>query len=143
MIRIGHKIRLTPKEALDFTERTGFKPPQTVREYNRLLQATARNWLQDDCPATKLLAALCEGEMLIETREDTKTALAIEHEQQMTVLAGALESIRVVNGKVCKPGKQKKTAFEDSTGFCFPRTLRQLKRYQDLSNDSTRQETAA
>lgn len=143
MIRIGNRIRLTPKEALDFTELTGFKPPQTVREYNRLLQATARNWLEDDSPETRLMAAVTEGRMLGEERKDTKTALTIEYEQQLLALAEALESVRVVNGKVCKPGKQEKVAFEDRTGFCFPRTLRQFKRYQDLSHDSARQETAA
>ncbi|MFA6311003.1 MAG: hypothetical protein WCV99_11155 [Sterolibacterium sp.] len=132
MIRIGHKIRLTPKEALDFTERTGFKPPQTVREYNRLLQTTARNWLEDDSPETRLMAAVTEGGMLGEEREDTKTALTIFHEELMLALAEALISICVVNGKVCKPNKKEKAAFEEKTDFCYPRTLRQLKRYQNL-----------
>lgn len=132
MIRIGNKIRLTPQEALDFTERTGFKPPQTVREYNRLLEATARNWLEEECPETRLLAALEEGMMLVEEREDTKTVLDVSHEEQMAALAEALKSVRVVNGKVCKPNRQEKAAFEEQTGFCYPRTRRSLKRFQDL-----------
>ena len=132
MIRIGNKIRLTPQEALDFTERTGFKPPQTVRDYNHLLQATARNWLEDDCPETRLMAAVTEGGMLLEEREDTKTASVISYEEQMAALAEGLQSIRVLNGKVCKPGKQEKATFEENTGFCFPRTLRQLERYRNL-----------
>lgn len=132
MIRNGNQIRMTPQEARDFTEFTGFKPPQTVREYNRLLQASARNWLEDDCPETRLMAAVTEGRMLLEEREDTKTALDISHEERMSALAEALKSICVLNGKVCKPGKQEKAAFEEKTGFCFPRTLRSLNRYRDL-----------
>lgn len=132
MIRIGNQIRLTPLEARDFTEFTGFQPPQSVREYNRLLRATARNWLEDDCPETRLLAALAEAKMLVEERNDTKTALDISHEERMSALAEALKSICVMYGKVCKPGKQDKADFEEKTGFCYPRTLKELRRFQNL-----------
>jgi len=132
MIRIGNQIRLTPKEAREFTEFTGFPAPQTVREYNRRLQATARNWLEEDSPETRLLAALAEARMLVEERNDTKTTLDISHEARISTLADGLKSVRVLNGKVCKPNKQEKADFEEKTGFCYPRTLRALKRFQDF-----------
>ena len=137
MIRHKDKLRLSLEEARDFTERTGYEPPETVTEYNRLLKATAQNWLdQEDSPSpeAKLLAALTESQMIYEDREDTKTELDIFHEKLFATLSEALQTIYVADGKICWPSKQIRKAFEELTGFNFPRSIKAFRRYQKLAN---------
>lgn len=65
MLRIGNRIKLTPKELDDFKDNTGAQTaPTTVEEYNLKIRNTIAYWmdlyLRENCAEAGLLVAFYE-----------------------------------------------------------------------------------